>query len=1177
MLGELEHILARPGMYIGSTDNEAKYCEIVQFDGDEFQIIEKAIQYNEGIERLFLEIISNAADNARRSRELGIDPGKMTVTVDEGTVTVYNEGRPISTKWHSQHEMYVPEMIFAHLRAGSNFNNDEKKTAGTYGLGAKLCACYSTLFEIDIVNEHDGIRYRQTIKNNLEEVGEPLREAVDVEEGGSYTKITYQLDFKRFYCSTGKEKEHKVNRPTTGNPLHCELCWIDVHGGYDGQNVKFTGHTAYHEQPEPLGLDPLHCFDCWAAVDDEDRNVYTDDLVGLMAKISLDFAFNANVCIEFVHKGKTYVFDISSPLEFAKIYMPEISKVKTPPIIYESSDGDTRMVMIDTPHNGRVVSFANGMPTRQGGVHVNSWLNGFANKLKKELNAKYNIRINVSHIKNHVTIFLSVYVPAPKFDGQTKERLKGPKPKVHVSRANLKTFESWNAVTAIRNAAEKSAKNKIAKATKGKKTSFINLPGVDDAEDAGTKNSHNCKALFVEGKSAQTFFTAGMKYKKEGRKIHGCFPMRGKIKNHRRVKLGKSENSELIKKINIFLGLDLSKDYSLEKNRKTLRYGQVVILVDADDDGIHIKGLLLNYFSRFKGLLESNYVTAMLNPVMIAKKGRTELKFYSTSEYYRWMNRTPEHGTYKLSYFKGLGTSTEKMIKDCFTSEVVQQLSCGEEDREALELAFGKDNSESRKQIYRILHDAPAEHRMDSKRVCKIEDVIFEELINFAKTANKRHIPLLTDGLKDSYRKIIYAALKHRGKDMIGVTEFAAEVKNLTHYKHGPESLIGACIGAGQSYPGSNNIPYLEGQGTFGSRLGNGSDHAAGRYLLCRPSPILCKIFRPEDDILLQPVMEQNTQTCVKTFLPIVPLMLINTCSGMGWGWSNTSINYNPMQIIEWIEYFVQHIKDGSPNNKFRPPELIPWWRGYTGVLFKRIDKHWINRGRYEDLGNVTYINDLPINTSCLKYQEKLAKLVDNGVIREWKHLSTDPNVPKLKIEGYEGNWNSHKDLFLESALKESNMTYMDHKSLPFKYPGGAKHVCAQFCKSRYKSYVERKEVYGNKLRKDLEIAKLRLDFVLDVVEGRLDVRGKNKSVYEPYMLEKGYPDSFLNMSYRSFTQEKAEKLRKDIQKIADEVRKYEETHPGDLWLEELYELKEALHKLYPGQWEFLDDYGLEV
>ena len=176
----------------------------------------------------------------------------------------------------------------------------------------------------------------------------------------------------------------------------------------------------------------------------------------------------ANSVIDFRYETPTSLysvtFDARSMTDYVKCYLPEVVNIKSTPIIYE--DDSTRCIIFDTPHNGYQQSFANGMPTRSGGVHVTAWLNGISARLKSEMAGK-EVSIDARSVKNHVTIFLSCYVANPKFKDQTKERLTGPPVKAPVTTEMFNTFRSWAAYTAIKNSVEAREKNKISKAQGG--------------------------------------------------------------------------------------------------------------------------------------------------------------------------------------------------------------------------------------------------------------------------------------------------------------------------------------------------------------------------------------------------------------------------------------------------------------------------------------------------------------------------------------------------------------------------------------------------------------------------------------------------------------------------------------------------------------------------------------
>jgi DNA topoisomerase-2 len=1159
----IEHALIRPDMYIGSVGSEVKTEYVMIFDNaGQFKLEVKDITTMEGLERMFLEILSNGADNAKKSREMGIAPGIIIVSVEADAVSIYNEGRPISCAWHDTEKMWIPELIFSQLMAGSSFNDSQdKKWAGRNGLGAKLVAIFSREMLVEIKNTKEGIFYKQTISNNLKNVSKAERVEIP-KEGQSYTKITYKADLKRFYCPTNAELEH-TERVVTN---------------------EFKARTRV--AASPLTNDPKHCIACWDACHGNDNLElcrYSSDFIGLMARLCLDFAFNCNVPIHFKYENVNAKFDISSPLEFGKLYMPELANIQTHPIVYE--DEDTRLAMFDTPYNGDFISFANGMPTRQGGVHVNGWINGITEKLKATLELETGIKLTVTDVRKHVTLFLSSYVINPKFDGQTKERLKGPHPKVTVSQEMFGIFSTWEAAQAIRENATTKKIKKVAKATDGSKDEYVKVPKADDAGWAGTKDkSHLTVAFLVEGDSAKTFWTRGLKYVKNARETMGCYPLRGKVLNTRKTDIDTELNNAVLNNIKKFLGLKLELDYSIEENLRKLRYGRVIILADADPDGTHIKGLLLSFFANYKGLVESGFVWARLTPIVICTKGPKKAKFYSSSEIAKWKKVTPDFAGWKTDYFKGLGSATPEMIEDAFKYAITQKFVCEGDDQDVLELAFGHKTVKARRELYRLLIKINPDERLDSRNISRVQDLIYDELITYAIMANERHIPRIEDGMKKVQRQVIFACLRSsiEGKKsksvssskMWRVDEFSAHVMKVTRYAHGPESLNGTVIGMAADYPGANNINLLTGVGEFGSRMGCGKDAAAPRYLHCRPSSILRKIFREEDDILLKPIIEDGKVIGIETYQPVIPMQLINDCDGMGWGWSNSSVQYNPMSIIEFVRYYISFVKDGRPEPEFDPPVLVPWWRGYEGSLYRCKTGRYYNRGEFLDRGATCEIRELPVKTSAATYQTMLEAWQEKGKIRGFKAIGTDPNKPQFRIEGYADNFTNHRELRLERGVVTSNCVYMDPDKVPKWYNFGPLHVAVEFCKRRFETYVERKKLYTQKLIDELKIAQLKLQFVEDVIAKRIILADATDEYLLPIMKQKGYPLTFLDMKLRSITKKKADKIRKEVADIAARLEYYRRVYAGDLWLKDLEDLEAELNKLYPGQWKIAPGYG---
>lgn len=197
-LDDISHVLLRSGMYVGSTKTRDEEVFLL---GEEEKFKSRTAQLNPAFLKIFDEIVSNAADEHRRGSNLNV----IDVTVDSsaGRITVLDNGG-IPVVMHSEHEEYVPEMIFSNLKAGSNFDDSEQRlVAGTNGVGATLTNIFSTEFR---VRTCDGKKkFEQTFSNNMRERTEP--EVSRSSEKKGYTEISYVPDFKQFGME-GLDQDH---------------------------------------------------------------------------------------------------------------------------------------------------------------------------------------------------------------------------------------------------------------------------------------------------------------------------------------------------------------------------------------------------------------------------------------------------------------------------------------------------------------------------------------------------------------------------------------------------------------------------------------------------------------------------------------------------------------------------------------------------------------------------------------------------------------------------------------------------------------------------------------------------------------------------------------------------------------------------------------------------------
>lgn len=189
-LSQREHILHRPDTYIGSIQN----YESIEYVLQNGVFTKRNVKTNDGLLKIFDEIISNAVDHVFRKQQVT----KIKVTIDKSTgeISVYNDGKGIPVVIHKEHNIYVPELIFSHFLTGSNYDdNEERNGVGRNGVGSKAVSVFSKEFKVETVDENEGKKFTQTFKNNMEEIKKPKITSCNSK---GYTKITFTPDYGRF-------------------------------------------------------------------------------------------------------------------------------------------------------------------------------------------------------------------------------------------------------------------------------------------------------------------------------------------------------------------------------------------------------------------------------------------------------------------------------------------------------------------------------------------------------------------------------------------------------------------------------------------------------------------------------------------------------------------------------------------------------------------------------------------------------------------------------------------------------------------------------------------------------------------------------------------------------------------------------------------------------------------
>ena len=193
-LSQREHVLQRPGMYIGSVKKQIEELWVPKDENGSFKMEKTMVEYSPGFMKIFDEVLTNATDHS--FRDSTVTTIKVEYSKETGEISVWNNGSGIPIKIHKEHNIYVPELIFGHLLSGSNYDDTNTRTgAGTFGIGIKAVNIYSSKFIIETIDSDEKKKFIQEYSENM---SQKSKAKITKNSGKSYTKITIIPDYQRF-------------------------------------------------------------------------------------------------------------------------------------------------------------------------------------------------------------------------------------------------------------------------------------------------------------------------------------------------------------------------------------------------------------------------------------------------------------------------------------------------------------------------------------------------------------------------------------------------------------------------------------------------------------------------------------------------------------------------------------------------------------------------------------------------------------------------------------------------------------------------------------------------------------------------------------------------------------------------------------------------------------------
>ena len=968
---QYEHIRDLPDTYIGSINKDIcdQYVAGIHSQTTKPVIYKKRIEYVPGFYKIYDEIIVNANDNRNRIQNK-IDGGekghiKMTtlrvkvVPYEDArqprkmAISVWNDGDGIDVAMHPDEKIYVPEMIFGHLLTSGNYDKGEEKiTGGKNGYGAKLANIFSTYFKIETADHNTKQRYTQVFRNMMLEKESPV---IEPYKGAPFTCITFVPDYEKFGLTNMTDDLLALFKKRAYDMIFCSQGQIQVY--WNDQLLNMADPQGY-------------------------MKMYLQDNLDTLNQLSKSASAAAGEPSATPAKSGSGSDDTSASSGDGGAAEKQLT-VDDIVLAYTSPHARWQIGACMSPNfQFQQVSFVNGICTSRGGKHVEYVVKQITAKLVNWIGRKHRVVVRDAFIRDNLMVFVNSIIVNPAFDSQTKETLT----------TNMRDFGSkiddisdeFIDVLAKSGIADRAVaqnqfqESQALKKTDGKKTRRItDIPKLTDAGFAGdSKHSGQCTLILTEGDSAKAMAISGISVIKDGNDYFGVFPLRGKLMNTRDKSDTAIANNAEITNLKRILGLQEGEVYT---DTKKLRYGRIMIMTDADVDGSHIKGLLMNYIScHFPSLMKiPGFITALLTPIVKATKGSGKKakthQFYNGVEFQTWLDANNGGRGYKIKYYKGLGTSTPQEAKEYFKEFKQTIYQYDDRTEGTIDKAFNGDRADDRKAW---ILGYTGQTLDNTQAGVPFADFIDKDMILFSIADNVRSIPNVMDGLKPSLRKILYCCFARKLTDEIKVSQLAGYVSEKSAYHHGEASLFGAIINMAQNFCGTNNINLLFPSGQFGSRLQGGNDSAAPRYIFTRLNAITSRLFPAVDESLYKYNEDDGQKIEPVYYAPILPMVLVNGASGIGTGWSCELPQFNPLDVLKVIRGRIQVATGKLDKPAHLMSDMMPWYRGFKGTINKLGKNRWITRGVYRRIDNKTIeVSELPIGFWTQDFKELLNNL----------------------------------------------------------------------------------------------------------------------------------------------------------------------------------------------------------
>ena len=438
-------------------------------------------------------------------------------------------------------------------------------------------------------------------------------------------------------------------------------------------------------------------------------------------------------------------------------------------------------------------------------------------------------------------------------------------------------------------------------------------------------------------------------------------------------------------------------------------------------------------------------------------------------------------------------------------------------------------------------------------KTINVTDYVNNDHKAFSVFNSIRQIPQLVDSLKPSQRKILFTALEYGKEEIVDRLGMFAAAR--TNYKSGGENMGGTIVNMAQAFPGTNNIPYFDRDGQFGSIMGR--EASSARYISVSVSEVIRKIFRKEDEGILDYNYLGEERLEPKFFLPVIPMFLVNGMNGIGSGYATDT----PCHCVKSVLSALRALLRGD-----NPTDLKPYWNGYKGETGYTEEGRAYSRGIFTRVNATTlHITEVPVGWFAKSYETKvLLPLYKAGVLTEYANDTTEDGWD-ITVVFKRGELSKLSDQQVEQMFKlysavKPVWTAWDEDGVIRRYAGW-EEMLLSFFNYRLSRYEDRRQYLLKELKDKIRRLHNRAIFIEWAT--RIDLRQKIDVLKGLFMAD--YPefdgdlDELFKMPLSSITLDARERLLKQIETMEEQHRALSKKEDIDLYTEDLDDLEKAL------------------